>query len=153
MKKLNKLPMKYMDFGRIDIRRNLLFLTLSFILISCGPTPSEERFERATRISIPNDVEVLKEEYQDMFQDYGIEYSIRLTSTQLDEVIMSIRRSDLYNPFVIGDELIQDDYFPNESSNAVWFRTNSGYLFASRNDRTGVTASLDTTTLIMEFSE
>ncbi len=123
------------------------------VFTSCGRTPSEDRFEQATGIPIPSDVEVLKDEYQDMMQDYTIEYSIKLTTSQLAEISNSIRTSDLFNPNVLGTELTEQQWFLNESANAVWYRTNKGYYFANRNDRTGVTAKLDTTILVMEFSE
>lgn len=142
-----------MNFGRPEILKNLQFFAILFILISCGRTPSEERFEKATGISIPKDVEVLKDEYQDMLQDYAVDYSIRLTSTQLAEVATSIRSSEFFNPNIVGDEIIQDEYFKNKSDNAVWYQTNSGFHFTNRNNRTGVTVKLDTTTLEMEFSE
>lgn len=119
---------------------------------ACGRTPSEDRFEQATGIPIPRDVEVLKDEYQDMIQDYAIEYSIKLTTSQVAEISNLIRASNIFNP-VIGTELTEQQWFPNESANAVWYRTNTGYYFANRNDRTGVTAKLDTLTLVMEFSE
>ncbi len=144
--------MKYLNSGKLETRRNLIFAIL-VIFTSCGRTPSEDRFEQATDIQIPSNVEILKDEYQDMIQDYSIEYSIKLTTSQLAEISNSIRSSDLFNPTVMGTELTQQQWFPHESTNAVWYRTNTGYCFANRNNRTGVTAKLDTLTLVMEFSE
>ncbi|MFY0608598.1 MAG: hypothetical protein JXR10_17910 [Cyclobacteriaceae bacterium] len=143
--------MKYLNSGKLEIRRNLIFAIL-VVITSCGRTPSEDRFEQATGIPIPRDVEVLKDEYQDMIQDYAIEYSIKLTTSQVAEISNLIRASDIFNP-VIGTELTEQQWFTNESANTVWYRTNIGYYFANRNDRTGVTAKLDTLTLVMEFSE
>ena len=140
----------------IQMNKLLLFIKPLFVLvviISCGRTPSEERFEQSTGIPIPNNVEVLKDEYQDMLQDYAINYSIRLTPSQLQDMTSSIRGSEFYNSRIIGSDLIKDDYLLKESDKSVWYRTNSGYLFANRNNRTSITANLDTTTLIMEFSE
>tara|TARA_R110002072_G_C7926568_1_gene531385 strand:- start:1212 stop:1601 length:390 start_codon:yes stop_codon:yes gene_type:complete len=120
------------------IRFQHICILTTLLLCSCGRTPSEERFEKTTGISIPKNVEVLKDDYHDMIQDYAIEYSIRLTSDQLTEVTTSILSSKFFNPAIVGDEIIRDEYFPRESANSVWYRTNTGFCFTNRNDRTGV---------------
>jgi len=91
-----------------------IFLTLVPTIFSCGRTTSEERFELSTQILIPNNVEVLTDEYQDMIQDYAIDYSIKLTPLQLVEISNSIRNSELFNPNILGTEITEQEWFQCE---------------------------------------
>jgi len=124
-----------------------IFPIFLLFLSSCGRTPSELRFEKATDINIPSNVEVIRDEYQDMDQDYAIYYSIKLDQKQFDQIRQSIQDSKYF-----VDDLTK--IIDSDSEETVWVKTNFGYEFSnSAYARTSFSSSLDSSSLEMHFSE
>jgi len=131
----------------MDIHRNSFLLVFLFLLDSCVQTSSEFRFEKAADINIPLNVEVIRDEYQDMAQDYAIYYSIKLTQEQFQQIRQSIRDSKYFE-----DDLTK--MIGMDSEEPVWTKTNIGYEFSSSTySRTSFGSVLDASTLVMHFSE
>lgn len=60
-------------------------------------TPSKDKLEKISDIRLPTDYKVLKDEYQDMMQDYCIIYDIKLDRNATTELIKNIKTSKFYN--------------------------------------------------------
>ena len=79
------------------------FCVLSLTLLSScdlGRTPSKERLEKVCKVKLPKDCKVIKDDYQDMGQDYCIIYDLQLTDSSTSEFVNSIKTSLYYNPNV-----------------------------------------------------
>lgn len=75
---------------------------LSILFLSAcdwGRTPSKERFEKNCHITIPQDVTVIKDEYEGLVSDYTIYYTLKFTASSLKDFTKSIRQSDYYNTY------------------------------------------------------
>jgi hypothetical protein len=118
--------------------QSLVFLYI-LILSACsdfGITPSKERFEKNCHITIPNDVKVAKDDYEDMTSDYVINYTLKFTTTSLKDFIKNIRQSDYYNKF--------------------WSKSTRGYAFYKKTGNREFTEykiDVDTTTQTAFFQE
>ncbi len=116
-------------------------------------TPSKDRLEEVSDIKLPKDFVVLKDEYQDMFQDYCILYDIQLTSSSTTELVKNIQQSKFYNPQLIqGNPQKENDYTNINSIKAVWVKTPQGFMFNTLG-RLEYSISFDTTSNILKYKE
>lgn len=92
-------------------------------------TPSKERLEEISKIKLPSNFKVLKDEYQDMIQDYCIQYEIQFDDNGKNELIQSIKSSPFYNPNSFGTSYYSS-YIKIDSIKAVWARLPTGYEFS-----------------------
>lgn len=135
--------------------RLTLFIILLGILSSCSyRTPSQERFSKALDVYIPKEVEVIRDEYQDMLQDYSIYYNIRLSQSQMTEFIQSIKKSKYYNADLLITKYFSEKMLIKYDNNkAVWGKTKTGYMFRSVNDLHTFSAKIDTMNNLASFNE
>ncbi len=125
------------------------------IVTSCDyRTPSRKRFSKTCDILIPENVVVINDEYQDMWQDYAIVYEIELSDQTCAELTESIRNSAYYNPDVfITDYVEQSMFIDTFGMKAVWARTGSGYYFGNELGRDVYSVEVDTIKLTAKFDE
>lgn len=133
----------------------LLICLTSILLTQCNyRTPSQKRFSKTLDIEIPKNVEMLKDEYQDMGQDFAIIYEIKLSEKQIADLINSIKNSKYYNPDAyVSDYVQQEMYVNNKDKKAVWAKTKSGYIFQNKYGRDIYSAKVDTINRIAKFNE
>ena len=95
-----------------------------------GRTPSKVRLENVCDVKLPSDIVVIKDEYEDMMQDYCIYFDCKLSETSMKEFIRSIKKSKYYNPKVeYAGTFTEDHYISLDSTKSVWCRTIKGYIF------------------------
>jgi hypothetical protein len=117
-------------------------------------TSSQKRFSKVMEIKIPNDIKVIKDEYQDMLQDYAIIYEIKLSEKTMAQLTESIRESKFYNPnYFLEDYVTKEMFIKYGDLKAVWVRTDSGYIFQNDFDRDAYSAQIDTINMIAKFNE
>ena len=105
-------------------------LLILIVLVSCGRTPSAERFEDNTRIALPTDLKVTRDDYFDMLQDYEILFTADFTDEHEDYLIKQILES-----------------------NRNWNAINIGYEYQSDNERLQVSVIIDTVANNLEYRE
>lgn len=132
----------------------LIFVFIS-LLISCDyRTPSRIRFSKICDIDIPKGAEVIKDEYQDMLQDYAIIYEIKLNREECEGLTKSIRNSAYYNSKVCVTKNTNDAMFIDSlGKKAVWAKSESGYIFANKGIQDSYSVQFDTIRMIARFSE
>ena len=125
------------------------------LFVQCNyRTPSNVRFSKVCDIAIPKNIEIIKDEYQDMWQDYVIIYEIKLTIESQGELTESIRKSKFYNPNIFIDKYVSEDmYIEIDGFRAVWAKTKNGYMFRNEYGRDNYSASVDTVSRIAKFVE
>lgn len=127
------------------------------MLSSCdsGRTSSKERLEKACDVVVPKDNVVIKDEYQDMLQDYAVIYKLSLSKTSLNEFISSIKKSKYYNSNGSHLGVFTDDLFLHvDSTKSVWCKSKEGYRFRkSGNKIPTYSIEVDTVTMIVEYQE
>ncbi|GAB2983361.1 hypothetical protein GCM10027049_20620 [Mucilaginibacter puniceus] len=106
------------------------FFARSGLLNDWGRTPSKERFEKNCHIKLPPNYKVLRDEYQDMMQDYAIYYTLKMDSVNLNALIKSIRKS-----------------------NGFWQTSTTGYKFHRQVGGTDYYVDVDTVNRIASFEE
>ena len=108
-------------------------------------TPSKERLENISNIKLPADFTVTKDEYEDMLQDYCINYEIQFDKKNLKELIQNIKKSKYYNPNSVHNDAWQDsDFIYSDSLKVVWLKSAKGYDFYCLKERTTYSIELDT---------
>ena len=112
-------------------------------------TPSKDRVEKISDIKLPDRFKVIKDEYQDMIQDYSIIYEIQLDDKATGELIRSIQLSQYYNQDK-GIEKLTSRII--ERKDTGWLRYHSGHRFI-KNGRTEYYIKLDTTRNILIYNE
>lgn len=117
-------------------------------------TSSQKRFSKVLDIEIPKEVEIIKDEYQDMMQDFAIIYEIELTKEEMLKLTKSIRDSKYYNDkVVVKDYVSQEMFIEYDDMKAIWAKTNSGYIFQNDFNRDAYSAKVDTIRMTAEFNE
>jgi len=147
-------PSKDLEVGKINTYLLLIGVVI-FIFVQCNyRTPSDVRFSKVCDIEIPKNVEIVKDEYQDMWQDYAIIYEIKLTIESQEKLIESIRKSKFYNPNIFINQGISEDMFIEiDGFRAVWAKMENGYEFANEHGRHNYYVSVDTVSRIAKFEE
>lgn len=129
-----------------------------FTLSACSPQLPEGkmRLERNTYVEVPSSFTVLKEEFQDMLQDYGVLYDIKVTRKNVQELVKNIKACGYYDPdvYVDASQTWHGNLYGrcNEFEGA-WVRYLSGYRFYRNDHGTSISASYDTTTGILKYQE
>lgn len=146
--------------GKISRQINWAFFLLLFLIgvvlynFKEYRTPSKERLEEISNINLPTNFIVLKDEYQDMWQDYCILYDIQLEGNSKTELIKNIRNSKYYNPNLIHKGAWQEkDFITVDSVKAVWSKLPEGYNFSGQDGLTSYSIALDTVTNILKYNE
>lgn len=81
-------------------------------------------------IKIPKNSEIIKDEYQDMLQDFVIIYEIRLSDKSMTELSQSIRNSKYFNSgFIVKDFVIEDMFIKSDDLVAVWVKQKMDIYF------------------------
>jgi hypothetical protein len=127
---------------------------LSFYLLSCRQS-NKDVFEEFTDITIPSSAEVIKDEYQDMGQNFGKVLELQLDPKSVLEIKLSISKSRFFNASafinnnVINPELMRS----TKKKKGVWYREPKGYAFygSTNDEREDVTATIDTAHRIAKF--
>lgn len=143
--------------GRLNKQVNQIFV-LSFCLIIvmlyCFKDyriPSKDRLEKAADVKLPKGFKVTKDEYQDMWQDYNISYTIQFDNAK--ELVKNIKQSKFYNPNVKSNSIIYDSLYINiDNEKAIWYKSETGYVFR-RNAPASYLIKFDTLTNILRYSE
>lgn len=140
-------------------------INLAFILVPCiisivlyyfkdYRTPSKERLEQSTDIKLPTDFKVLKDEYQDMMQDYDLFYDIQLRKNATTNLVKSIKQSRFYNSNLFHNGVwTESDFISADSMKAVWSKSPKGFDFYRKNRGTQYYIKLDTVTNILQYNE
>ncbi len=128
---------------------------LIIIMTQCNySTSNQKRFSKVMDIEIPQKHEVIKDEYQSNWQDFEIEYKIKLTAELMTELTKSIRSSRYYNGKVFVKEYVTEDMFLQTGNvKAVWAKTENGFVFYNQSERDFYSAKVDTIFGIAEFNE
>ncbi len=140
---------------KIKILQYGLICSLILLFTQCiYRTSSPERFSKVLDIEIPTEVEIIKDEYQDMMQDFVIIYEIKLSKGEMSKLSKSIRESKYYNhKAVVEDFVSQEMFIEYDDMKAVWAKTNSGYVFQNNFNRDAYSAKVDTVSMTVEFNE
>jgi hypothetical protein len=136
------------------MKRAVSVTLILFLLSACNyRTSSKHRFEKACAIKFPRKFEVIRDEYQDMFQDYVIYYTLKLDSLSMLELTNSIRDSKYYNKkFYSSSHNIPYEVVETKKE-AFWIRSFDGYLFGTGDLRHSFSATIDTIASTAEFIE
>ena len=117
-------------------------------------TPSKDRLEKISNIKLPTDFKVLKDEYQDMWQDYCILYDIQLDTNATTELIKNITTSKFYNKNSFHNAAwTENDFIAVDSVKAVWCKSPTGFDFSRQDGLTSYQIELDTVTNILKYNE
>jgi len=150
--------------GKLDDKLNrkinwtfILSLCLVGVVLYCFKdyrTPSKVRLEKISDIKLPTDFKVLKDEYQDMWQDYYILYDIQIDNNLKTELINSIKTSKFYNEKSFHNVAwTEDDFIEADYVAAVWSRSPKGFDFMRQDGLTSYYIELDTVTNILKYNE
>ena len=112
-------------------------------------TPSKNRLERISDVQLPTDYEVLKDEYQDMLQDYCIIYEIQFNEKASKKLISNIRTSKFYTKNSFTNELWKE----SDSVISVWSESKNGYVFNKHDGLTTFSINFDTITNVLKYNE
>jgi hypothetical protein len=139
---------------KVSTRINWTFILLPCLIsvfLSCYidyRTSSKKRLEIISDIRLPNNFKVIKDEYQDMWQDWCIIYEIEFMDNSVNEVINRIKNSKFYSP-----NINQEDTLFVGKRNAIWSKTANGYYFRADKNRTFYSIDLDTVNNILKYIE
>jgi hypothetical protein len=134
----------------MGIGKKICYTLLLFAVTGLSPckhsrTPSKERFEKNSRIKIPEDAQVLKDEYYDMPPDYAIIYDLKIPQNAMTGLIKNIKRSGLYHITVASKRSLDKDEFQiDKAAPGVWKQTESGYTFSKDEGKTQYRIEIDT---------
>jgi hypothetical protein len=154
LKKSGKLTDK---LNRQINRTFIISLCLVGVVLYCFKdcrTSSKDRLEKISNIKLPKDFRVLKDEYQDMWQDYCILYDIQLDNNATTELIKNIKTSKFYNKNSFHNGAwIESDFVAVESVKAVWCKSPTGFDFSRQDGLTSYHIEFDTLTNILKYNE
>ena len=100
-------------------------------------TSSEKRFQTNIGFSLPSDKKVLKDEYQDMMQDYAVIYDVELSMASNQQLIKKIKSLSS----------------TSNNQNCTWSSKDNGFSFRCDKDRTTYLVSYDTIKRIVSYEE
>jgi hypothetical protein len=154
---------KLSDLRNRQINRSFIistcFLFCSILVIGyCfrdyGRTPSKDRLEKIANVNLPPNFKVLKDEYQDMMQDYCILYDIQFDKKSTTEFIKSIKTSKFYNAKAFHKGTWnENDFISVDFVKAVWCKSPKGFDFSRQDGLTSYYIELDTVANILKYNE
>ena len=123
-----------------------LIIVIASLFVCCSVRQSSRlRFSEKCGIEIPKDVIVIKDEYQNMLQDFVIEYEIEFSDNSINKILKSIKNSEYFNTNIANDSYkTSDKLLNNNQSDAIWFQSNSGYKYENYGDNQNCFAFIDT---------
>ncbi len=124
----------------MSIKFSASLVTILLFITSCGEKKSAERFEDVCGIALPEDVEVLKDEFIDAGKDYGIQFNVQMGPEDRRKCAASIRSSKLF----VNDT--------TEKSNA-WQPTKRGFRFFRAKDGVFYNIEVDTVSGVVTYNE
>jgi hypothetical protein len=117
-------------------------------------TSSKDRLEKISDVKMPADFKVLKDEYQDMWQDYCILYDIQFDNNAKSELIKNIKTSKFYNENAFHKGAwTENDFITVDSVKGVWCKSPKGFDFSRLYGLTTYHIELDTVTNILKYNE
>jgi hypothetical protein len=117
-------------------------------------TPSIKRIEQVSDIRLPEKIQVLRDEYQDMWRDYNIVYDVQLNNQDVKHLVESITSSKYFsNDFIQKANMPEDEIISDDIVNAVWFRSPQGYDFTRTDGQTVYRIEFDTLTKVLKYRE
>ncbi len=136
----------------------ILILCLISILIymfrDYGRTSSKDRLEKIAKIKLPKNFKVIKDEYQDMLQDYCIQYEVQFNKEGTKELIQTIKSSPFYNTKSYHKGAWEiSDFITVDSVKAVWAKSPKGYDFANSIGRESYDITLDSSSNKLSYRE
>ena len=124
---------------------------LLFILTQCKLNRSSEKaISRMLDIELPEKVEVLNDEYEDMGQDFSLKYTIKLSTEQMTSVTESIRKSKYYTDYKPEKKNRLESVEGNDIK-GYWLKTGYGYSFKSDINSSYAFAQIDTIKMYAVF--
>lgn len=146
--------------NRLNRRINLLLVLVPCLIFFVVyyfkdyRTPSKDRLEKMAAIHLPTKYKILKDEYQDMLQDYSVTYIIQFDKTSTMELIKNIKTSKFYNSNSSHNGAWKEsDYITGDSPKAVWSKSLKGFDFSRQNGLTSYYIEVDTTTNNLKYNE
>lgn len=158
------LPVKYglKKAGKLTPKLNnqvnrifIISLCLFGVILYCFKdyrASSKDRLESISDVKLPKNFKVIKDEYQDMLQDYSIFYDIQFNNNETTELIKNVKSSKFYTKKEIHNGVAEKDFVTVDSVKAVWYKTTTGFRFLSPG-RTTYYIELDTLTNILKYKE
>lgn len=152
---------------KLLFRTLIICIAITLFVVQCNywinyRTPSHVRFSKACDIKLPRNIKVIKDKYHDLWQDFYIEYEVKLSKESQEKLIESIKQSKFYNPNrlindrinreMIGD-IDKDMFLEIDGLRAVWVETENGYKFQTDSGRHSYSAFVDTVSGIAKFEE
>jgi hypothetical protein len=135
----------------------ILLLCLAGVVLYCLKdyrTSSKHRPEEISDVKLPTGFKVLKDEYQDMLQDYCILYDIQFDNSGTTELVENIKTSKFYNENVLHTGVsTENDFNSVDSVKAVWYKSPKGFDFSRQDGRTSYHIKFDTVTNILNYNE
>jgi len=133
--------------------KTLIIIALLLSIFSCNLKQSSRlRFSEKCDIKIPKDVIVTKDEYQNMLQDYVINYEIALTDSAMNQIVNSIKNSKYYNSRInTASNVSTDTSTKIKDKKANWVQSKSGYLLSYQHDNISCYAFIDTIQMTGKF--
>ena len=114
----------------------------------------KDRLEKISDVGLPANFKVLKDEYQDMWQDYCILYDIQFDKNATTELIKGIKTAKFYNSNVNPNSMLYDSLFITvDKEKAIWCKSEKGYRFSRQDGLTTYSIELDTMTNILKYNE
>jgi hypothetical protein len=101
-------------------------------------TSSEERFKTNIGFSLPPDKKVLRDEYQDMLQDYTVIYEVELSVAANQQMVEKLKA--LTSP-------------ANADKDCKWSFVANGFSYNCANARTTFIVNYDTLKRIIAYEE
>lgn len=116
---------------------------LLVVTVSCeSRIPSRSRLEQICGIRLPDDFNVLKDEYRDVGADYCIAYEVKFGSAAISFLKQKITASPNYQGVSV----------PGGHAR-IWYKTDRGYSFRHNNGRLDYTIDFDTASGKLIYSE
>lgn len=132
----------------------LCLLGVILYLFKGYKTPSKDSLEKISDVKLPSNYKVVKDEYQDMWQDYCILYHVQFDKNETTELIKSIKSAKFYNPNVNPNSTLYDSLFVTiDKERAIWCKSENGYRFSRQDGLTTYSIELDTVTNILKYNE
>ncbi len=155
LSKLNKLTTKLNR--QIKVTFLIVFVVLLSFIVYYDKTwnpQSKIRIEQASQIILPTKFKVIRDEYQDMIQDYGIIYEIQFDSLSSSHLIQNIKTSVLYTNNVSADKTLHNSLFIHVGkAKAAWFRSNKSYVFIKQEGTIHYSIDFDTSLRVLKYNE